>query len=88
MLRTSGYEGEQLLIKLMNHHKNEKVRSSAASVLPYRQPEDELRIFAHIGLSNSQFEIFDQTRALRPGQMCVYKGGAISSLVLEELQNL
>jgi hypothetical protein len=44
VLRTSGFEGEQLLIKLMKHHSNEKVRSSAASVLSYRLPEDQLKI--------------------------------------------
>jgi hypothetical protein len=42
VLRTSGYEGEQLLLKLLRHHKDQKVRSSAASVLSYRLPEDEL----------------------------------------------
>ena len=40
VLRTSGYEGEQLLIKLLKYHSSEKVRSSAVSVLPYRLPED------------------------------------------------
>jgi hypothetical protein len=45
-LRTSGFEGEQLLIKLMKYHKNEKVRSSAVSVLPYRLPEDQLKLYA------------------------------------------
>lgn len=38
VLRTSGGEGEQLLIKLMKFHQNEKVRASAAAVLAYRQP--------------------------------------------------
>ena len=85
VLRTSGYEGEQLLIKLMKHHQNIKVRSSAASVLPYRLPEDELKLIANIRLNNSQFEIFDLTHAMRPGQMCMYTNGKISSLVHEDL---
>jgi hypothetical protein len=39
-IRTSGDEGEELLIKLMKFHKNEKVRMAAASVLSYRLPAD------------------------------------------------
>jgi HEAT repeat protein len=44
VLRTSGKEGEELLIKLMKYHSNEKVRSSAASVMAYRLPEDSLKL--------------------------------------------
>ena len=44
VLRTSGGEGESLLIKLMKYHKNEKVRMAAASVLSYRLPVDPLHI--------------------------------------------
>lgn len=40
VLRTCGAEGEQLLIKLMKLHKNDKVRMAAASVLSYRLPAD------------------------------------------------
>ena len=40
VLRTSGHEGELLLLKLLKYHSNDKVRSSAASVLAYRLPED------------------------------------------------
>lgn len=87
VLRTSGREGEQLLIKLLKYHKNEKVRASAAAVLPYRLPTDQLKMFVCIKLSKNQFEIFDHTRSLRPGQMCTYRNGKISSLVLEELQS-
>ena len=36
VLRTSGFEGEQLLLKLLKFHQNDKVRSSAASVMSYR----------------------------------------------------
>ena len=67
VLRTSGNEGEQLLLKLLKYHTHDKVRSSAASVLSYRLPEDQLKIHIDITLDNSQMEIFDQTRTLRPG---------------------
>ena len=59
VLRTSGYEGEQLLLKLLKFHQNEKVRSCAASVMSYRQPEDELTIFAKMKLSHGMFDIYD-----------------------------
>ena len=39
-----------------------------------------------IQLSQDQYEIFDHTKALRPGQMCTYRNGQISSLVFEELK--
>lgn len=84
VLRTSGAEGEQLLIKLMRYHQQEKVRASAAAVLPYRLPLDQLKIYATIKLAKNRFEIFDHTKSLRPGQMCTYRNGKISSLVLEE----
>ena len=38
VLRTSGKESENLLIKLLKFHKNERVRMAAASVLSYRFP--------------------------------------------------
>lgn len=44
VIRTSGAEGEQLLLKLMKFHKNEKVRMAAASVLSYRLPADTRQI--------------------------------------------
>jgi len=67
VLRTSGLEGEQLLIKLLKYHQSEKVRSASASVLPYQLPEDQLRISAVIELAKSTYEIFDHTRAMKPG---------------------
>ena len=42
VLRTSGKEGEGLLIKLLKYHKDEKVRNSVASVLSFRLHSDEL----------------------------------------------
>jgi hypothetical protein len=44
VIRTSGAEGEQLLLKLVKYHKNEKVRMAAASVLSYRLPADNRQI--------------------------------------------
>ena len=36
VIRTSGEEGEQLLLKIVKFHKNYKVRMAATSVLSYR----------------------------------------------------
>jgi hypothetical protein len=41
VLRTSGDEGEDLLIKIIKYHKNYKVRMAAASVCSYRLPMNE-----------------------------------------------
>ena len=41
VLRTSGDDGEQLLLKILRFHKNYKVRMAAASVLSYRRPVNE-----------------------------------------------
>ena len=38
VLRTSGKEGENILLKLLKYHKNERVRMAAASVMSYRIP--------------------------------------------------
>ena len=67
VLRTSGTEGEQILIKLMKYHQNEKVRASAAAVLPYRLPENAMKTFIKIQLCRNSFEIYDHTRNLKPG---------------------
>ena len=40
VLRTSGEEGEDLLLKILRYHKDYKVRMAAASVLPYRLPQN------------------------------------------------
>jgi HEAT repeat protein len=44
VLRTSGEEGEDLLIKILKYHKNYKVRMAAASVCAYRLPLNERQI--------------------------------------------
>ena len=55
------------MIKLLKYHSNEKVRSSAASVLSYRLPEDQLKLHIDLEIVQSRLEIFDQTKQLRPG---------------------
>lgn len=54
VLRTSGDEGEQLLIKMMKLHKNEKVRMAAASVLSYRLPADSNKLSIDIILESNE----------------------------------
>ena len=44
VILTSGSEGEQLLLKLLKYHKNEKVRMAAACVLSHRLPSDPRQI--------------------------------------------
>jgi hypothetical protein len=44
VIRTSGSDGEQLLLKLLKYHKNEKVRMAAACVLSHRLPSDPRQI--------------------------------------------
>lgn len=68
----------------MKFHQNEKVRSSAASVLMYKLPEDQLQVFANIKLNVNHFEIFDHAKQMRPGQMCMYIGGKVMSFVSED----
>lgn len=41
VLRTSGEEGEEMLLKIIRLHKNHKVRMAAASVLSFRRPFNE-----------------------------------------------
>jgi hypothetical protein len=61
VIRTSGAEGEQLLLKLMKFHKNEKVRMAAASVLSYRLPADTRQIQVELVLDS------DETISFAPG---------------------
>lgn len=44
VLRTSGDEGEDLLIKIIKYHKNFKVRMAAASVCAYRLPLNDRQL--------------------------------------------
>ena len=44
VLRTSGKEGEAILLKLLKFHKNERVRMAAASVMSYRLPQNPYKL--------------------------------------------
>ena len=50
VLRTSGEEGEDLLVKIIKYHKNYKVRMAAASVCAYRLPMNERQIEVDLSL--------------------------------------
>lgn len=83
MIRTSGEEGEQLLLKLMKYHKNEKVRMAASSVLSYRLPADTRQIQVEILLDANEQNLMESKSYFTPGQVCKYSG-PINSLILEE----
>ena len=53
VLRTSGDEGEDLLVKICKYHKNYKVRMAAASVLSYRLPADLRRLEVDLRLDSN-----------------------------------
>jgi HEAT repeat protein len=53
VLRTSGEEGEDLLIKIIKYHKNYKVRMAAASVLSYRLPANVRKLDVELRLDNN-----------------------------------
>ena len=59
-IRTSGDEGEELLIKLMKFQKNEKVRMAAASVLSYRLPVDPNHIDLQLVLEQTTLFLEDR----------------------------
>lgn len=82
VMRTSGDEGEGLLLKLLKFHKNEKVRMAAASVLSYRLPCDPCLLNLEILLDSSE-SLVQMDSQFQPGQVCKYKG-PVSSLILEE----
>lgn len=77
VLRTSGDEGEDLLIKIIRYHKNYKVRMAAASVCSYRLPMNERQIEVELRLDGNDVI---QLNAIPPGHICRYQG-PISSLV-------
>ena len=85
VIRTSGEEGETLLLKLLKFHKNEKVRMAAASVLSYRLPADVRQIQVEIKLDNEEEVNLMESGSIQfhPGQVCKYTG-PITSLILEE----
>jgi HEAT repeat protein len=63
-LRTSGEEGEELLIKIVKYHKNYKVRMAAASVLSYRLPSNARKIEVDLRLDGNEVVQLD---AIPPG---------------------
>lgn len=64
VLRTSGEEGEQLLLKIIRYHKNYKVRMAAASVCSYRLPINERQIEIELKLDLNEIV---QLNAIPPG---------------------
>ncbi len=54
VLRTSGEEGEALLIKLIKYHKNYKVRMAAASVVSHRLHADAKKIDLDLRLDSNE----------------------------------
>jgi hypothetical protein len=54
VLRTSGEEGEQLLLKIIRLHKNYKVRMAAASVCSYRLLENPRHLEIELKLDSNE----------------------------------
>jgi len=63
-LRTSGEEGEELLLKIVKFHKNYKVRMAAASVLSYRLPANHRLLEVELRLDSNDVVQLD---AIPPG---------------------
>mmetsp|Transcript_21256 Transcript_21256/g.20406 ORF Transcript_21256/g.20406 Transcript_21256/m.20406 type:complete len:222 (+) Transcript_21256:1480-2145(+) len=84
ILRTSGKEGEELLIKILRHHKNYKVRMAAASVLSYRLYQNNRHMLVQIKLDSSEVV---ELNAIPPGQICKYIG-KVSSVISDETAKL
>jgi hypothetical protein len=82
VLRTSGEEGEHILLKLLKFHKNEKVKMAAASVLSYRLPDNANALGVEILLDSAE-SLIQVKSNFTPGQVCKYNG-PITSLILEE----
>lgn len=53
VLRTSGDEGEDLLLKIVKYHKNYKVRMAAASVCSYRLPINDRQLEVELRLDGN-----------------------------------
>ena len=64
VLRTSGEEGEELLLKILKYHKDYKVRMAAASVLPYRLPVSSRQLEVTLKLDSNDVVQLD---AIPPG---------------------
>lgn len=64
VLRTSGEEGEDLLVKIIRYHKNYKVRMAAASVCSYRLPVNDRQIEVELYIDSHDVV---QLNAIPPG---------------------
>lgn len=73
VLRTSGKEGEAILIKLLKYHKNERVRMAAASVLSYRLPYNPYKVHLEMLLETQEISASNYNQFI-PGQVCRYIG--------------
>ena len=82
VLRTSGKEGEAILLKLLKYHKNERVRMAAASVLSYRLPLNPYKINLEMLLESHEISSSNNNQFI-PGQVCRYIG-PLSSLTIQE----
>ena len=84
VLRTSGKEGEAIILKLLKYHKNERVRMAAASVLSYRLPENPYKLDLEVELETQQSMSHASGRnGFTPGQVCRYVG-PLTSLTLQD----
>lgn len=52
-MRTSGDEGEELLLKIIRYHKDYKVRMASASVLSYRLLSDSRNLDVELRLDSN-----------------------------------
>lgn len=64
VLRTSGDEGEDLLLKIIKYHKDYKVRMAAASVISYRLPANHRILDVELRLDSNDVV---QLNAIPPG---------------------
>jgi len=80
VLRTSGNEGEELLIRLARFHKNFKVRMAAFSVLQFRNQADERKLQVDVKLDDNEVI---QLNAIQPGTICRYVG-PVTSIIQEK----
>ena len=85
VLRTSGKEGETILLKLLKYHKNERVRMAAASVMSYRLPQNPYKIHLEMVLESQEVSA-SSLNSFIPGQVCRYMG-PLDSLTLQDTEH-
>lgn len=84
VLRTSGKEGEAILLKLLKYHKNERVRMAAASVLSYRLPANPYKLHLEMTLEAVDHLQMKGRSSFVPGQVCRYVGPMVSLTLVDE----